>query len=783
MPYTEEQIAEIQEGEQLTDLSVNLGFTPNRVPLSDSLPINMIIEREALQMVSAFEYNQVRFFIPANRIAHENIRYYNGHQYSQADLSAVLGQNRKPYQFNQIEKFVDQFCGEQRTQRTDMTTIPRTDISATFSESMNHYMRWVCQSNKWHDSHSDIFRDGIVAGWGVAGAYLDPRNPFAHPMLERISPFQFMWDVATASNARLENTNFLWRGNFDTMANMMDQFPDQADLIRRNAGTVDQNMYAYYTIDQPVISAPANSLQLDNTFYTWNNLMNPNMVFRREFYHRRYEHRWVVRDGITNTEEDFMPNPDGSCPQEAFDFAEAAYLFYQEPTIVEEFMAPFGIQAPLISEPFRKQCSFIDKYVFAGSALIYRNTYRSDQYPYKFFIPKWYDGELTSYIESMKDPQRFLNRLYMFIDERAGGFKGGVVVNKKYLDPSWQDADIVEYGIQTNPVWLVDKDPQDYPIEQFVHTYGPPQNGPEASELLNRVGAEIDRMGGGANLVGYQESSGQSGRSSEALIAQATLTHIPIYDKDNFFQEDVGKLIISYAPMLDPSVRMFVTDEYKNPVATSFLEHKLGTVFKPEDLDFSIEITEVVASKNEQERRFNKLAMVLQTVLPNDIAATRAAIPMLMKNTGLEASERKEFLENYARENEAMAKAAQEQAQFEREMEQWKMQQGQENIEVKKEALQVQRELGTKFNVTADFTELGPLTKASILNRQGVAAHPSMVWQDDAAKAQMDRVVRNTAQSDFNKLTPQWEKDKGNRADKGVQTPKDRKNRTTPKTK
>jgi len=777
--YTDEQIAEIEQGEQLRDAAINLGQSPNVLPFSGSMPFDRTIEQEAFQLLSSFEWNQIRFFIPANRIARENIRYYNGHQYSPQDLMKILGQNRKPYQFNQIEKFVDQFCGEQRTQRTDMKTIPRTDISETFSEAMNHYLRWVCQMNKWHDAHSDIFRDGIVAGWGVAGAYLDPRNPFAHPIVERINPFEMMWDVATAKNARCDGTNFLWRGTFDTMANMIDQFPDQADIIRRNAGTVDQNMYAWYTIAQPVISSPTNSPTLDNTYFLWNNLMNPNMVFRREFYHRRYEGRWVVRDGTTNTEEVFIPNPDGSCPEDAIDFANAAYKFYQEPAIVEQY----GVQMPLVSEPFWKQVAYVDKYVFCGRALIFKQTYQTDQYPYKFFIPKWYDGELTSYIESMKDPQRFLNRLYMFIDERAGGFKGGVVVNKKYLDGSWEDDDIKEYGIQTNPVWIVDKDPEDYPIEQFVKTYGPPQNGPEASELLNRVGTEIDRMGGGANLIGGAAFSGQAARSAEALINQATMTHIPVYDKDNFFQEDVGRLIISYAPALDPSVRMFVTNEYKQPIATSFLEHKLGTVFKAEDCDFAIEITEEVASKSEQAQRFDKLAMVMQTLFPDDPAAKQASMPMLMKNSGLEPSQQKEFLDTYYKVSDELSQQQAEQTQFERQMEQWKLQQGQDKIAIANKQLEVELALGTKLNVSADLTELGPLTQASLLSNRGIAADPRIVFQDNAVKAAMNRSERNIAHSDFNKLTPPWEKEKGGRADKGVQTPKDMKNRTTPKAK
>lgn len=778
----EQDIAEpqvtIEQQEQLQDADINLGFWRN-MPFSGSLPFDDALERKVFQMMSAFEYNQVQFFIPANILFRENMRYYKGHQYSSEDVIQILAQNRKPYKFNQIEKFVQQFCGEQREQRTDMVANPRTDISATFTEAMNHYMKWVCYMNKWHDAHSDIFEDAIVGGWGVAGAYLDPRNPFAHPILERCYPLEFMWDIRTAKNARLDNTNFLWRGTFETQANMLDQFPEAADKIKRNSGTIDQNMYAYYTIPTPTVSSAANKLTLDTVFDPWYNLLNPQIVFRREFYHRRYEGRWVVRDGNTNTQEEYYANPDGSCPQEAIDFAIASYNFYLEPEIQQQF----GGSPQLISQPYWEQVAYVDKYVFAGSALIYYKTFRTDQYPYQFFIPTWKDGELTSYIESLKDPQRFVNRMFMFIDEEAGGAKGGMVVNKRYLDASWNDDDIKEYGVQTNPTWIIDKAPEDFKVEDFIHTYGPPPGRPEAPMLLQHVESILDRLGGGSNIIGTKAFAGQSGRSAEALTANATVTHIPVYDKDNFFQEAVGKLIMSYAPMLDPSVRMYVTNEFKEPVVTSFLEHQLGETFKPEDLDFTVEITEVIASRNEQERKFNKWMTVLQTTLPNDIAAQRAAMPTLVKNSGLEASEQRDFLSEYQAITTQMDKASAEQADFERKMEIWKMQQGEQNIDVKKMGIEVQKELGTRLNFTGDFNELGPAAQATLWNKVGVPAHPGTILQDNALQSQFDQAKRDVAQSHFNALTPKWEKEKGARSAKGVETPKDRKNRQTPKAK
>lgn len=772
--------ANVEQIEQLQDLRYSQGFINPSRPASyvGAGGITEAIRREATSRIGMFETNNFTFFKAANSCWRENDNYYMGHQYSPTDLALTLKQGRKPYKFNLIQKFIEQFLSEQRTQRTAMIARPLTELSEQFADVMSHYMQWVCQTNRWDDSHSDIVRDGIVGGWGVAGAWLNPRDPLTAPYVGRQFPLEFMWDVNSATNARLANTNFMWRGGFVSVTDLIDEYPDQKDVIISNIGSLDRNMYAYYTRKEPVVSSTANQPALDYKFSMFNQVYWQDIIFRREFYHRRYEKRWVVRDGVSGTHKTFLPDGNGECPMEAINFAKSVYQFYMNPQIRQMF----GIVQPLVTAPFEAEVAYIDRYVFAGSTMIDMKTYESDRYPYVMFIPLYYDGELTSYMESLKDPQRYVNRMFSFLDERAGGPKNGIVVNKRYLDDQqWNDQQIENKFTDTNPVFIVDKDPEDFTLEQFIKPFAPAPPSPQADKLLADSLQFVDRIGGGANLVGSQAFAGQSGKSATVLSQQGSGSHLLIYDKDNFFQEDVGELIMSYAPYIDPTVRMYITDEYDEPIGTSFLSNNIGTIFQASDIKYSVEITETQPSRSRMEQQFQQTMMVMQTVLPGDPLAAQAMMPILLKNSGMPPKDRKQFLQTYQALQQAQSQAAGQQQQFEQQVELQKLQNTQDSTKAKLQVAQIQREPRLNVGLTGDLSQMGPMSKASTFSALGIPATPGVMLQDDALKSTLDLAVQNKYHQEYNKNTPSWEKDKGSRAAKGIQTPKDRMNRSKPK--
>lgn len=732
------------------------------------------VARDIYERMERFEFEQHSFFGRWNENARETLDYHQGHHWSVQDMTDILMQGRKPYEFPIVRSFAQSIIGEQIQQRTEMRCVPKTSISENFTEAMNHYLRWALQINNWQGTASDVYRDGVVIGVGAVGVSMDYNDPFGRPKVEQCFPFEFMWDQQSATNSCLDGITTLWRGTLVPVSSAIDEFPDARAQILKTAGSVDRFMYAYQTQKRPKVKAPANKLYLDSSINTWS-IYNRNMAFRREFYVRRYEHRWVVRDGETNTESDFPYTPAGRA--EAMGFAGTLYNFYMHPQIQQNYeITPSG---PMISEPFMKNVGFVDKYVFFGTTLVYKKTARTDKLPYKFYVPEFYYGDLTSHMEHGKGLQRYVNRMAMFIDEGASGMKGGTVTNKAFLDDNkWTEDQIRRFSVQPNPNWIVDKEPSEFPLDQFIKTYPSSFNPQQAAQLLQLAKENVSDMFGGPNAIGLASYAGQSGKDAKELHDQASVKTLPLVDKWRFTQSQVGDELIVRSQDLNPSIEMYVTNEYLEPEKTSFARHQLGEVFTSADLDYSVEIEEVVPSQTAQMQKYSQLTTIMQTLLPGDPDAAGAMLPMILENANIDPSDRRKFMQAYNDAKQARQQSEQAQVDKENEMESHKIAQEDARIEIKSREVAVQEANLPKLSMIIKPEATPSAMMATVMEKAGIAADPKVILQDRAIHTLFKQDEADIAQKHFNALTPSWQKQTGNRGAKGVMTPKNKKART-----
>ena len=727
------------------------------------------LEREAFDKLESFEFKQNQFFRPWRRIFRENVDYFNSHQWTSNDAIGLLQQNRKPYVFNQIRPYVEVALGEQRIMRMDPRATPQNPIAEHYAGKMNHYLRWVTQKNQWPDTASDIFRDGFVGGVGVAGVSLDYNDPFANVTLERCYPLEFMWDIETAKNSTLDGTEWLWHGKWTSIGSALDEYPDYADIIRGAAGGAgsDRQFTGYDVLRRPRINAPVGELHLDYQ-YTGLDYFTRDMVFRRELYHRRYERRWVVRDGISGMVLDYETE------YQAQQGVEQLFALYTNPQVAQTF----GVSKPLISEPRIVNRPFVDKYVFFGTRLVDFRTGQGDRFPYKFFIPEFYDGELTSRIEHVKPLNRFVNRIMMFLDEIAGGVKGGTIINGDYLDDSITDTDIRRMAVQTNPVWIVRKPPEDFPLEQFSKTTAAPINGQMAGELLGAIKDNIFGLTGGPNSQGLAAFAGQSGVSAQEMRSAASIRNIPVFDKWRFFNQQVFEDAVALSGYLEPTVKMYVTNEYGEPEIMSFIEQAFDEVFTPGELEYGITITEVMATQSEQEAMRGELAMIMQTA-PDTYPVV---LPKYLKTTNMDPRDRRD-IEVYLQEQAAFSSQMQEREMRLQEQERmWKMEESRIKLQLKDKELDLMArgQIIPKVNITGKIGEMPPAEEATLLSATGnpdLEADPLGIMQDRAIHTVMQQERSDLEQSHANALTPPWQKEKGAKAPKGTATPKDKRQR------
>lgn len=693
-------------------------------------------ERLALQELNAFEFEAIPIFRRRNAVHRENINYFQSHQWSENDITTIIEDGRKPYSFNLIRRFFQTLLGEQRSQRTEWRAIPMNKRSGMKVDVYNHLLRWAGQNNDFYDVASDVFRDGVIGGVGVIGVDLDVHNPFGAIKIDRQYPLEFMWDLQTAKNGYLDNCKYVWRGCYIDREVALNEFPEWADEINlwRGASYGDNYFYGYETLIRPKIAATAADMtgpyEYNPRFYA----MYRNQLFKREFYRRRYVKKWLVHDGVSNMTQYFDDE------QKALEWAQKLYAFYSEPAI----MAQFQIRQPYVSAPYWQDVAYVDQMIFLDNRLVRVNTSKVDRLPYKFYIPEWYDGDMTSYFEHGKGYQRLINRYMMFQDQMAGGVKGSTVINEFYANGKYTSQQLREVAVSANPTYLINMPDKDAAVG-LINNIPPPNFGPAMSVLSDAVTRDLSQMYGGQNYIGQQAFAGQSGRSAQGLASQATVATIPLYDKWRKVQKQVGQDIIYLSQFLSPQLQMVVVDEMNNPEFRSFIDDGIQN---PEDFTYDVFVSEVVKSATEQEATLNRLMVVAQTnpELAQDMTE------VFLDNVDIDASIKKKILENRDARIAYERQLEQQQIQLKQDENNIKRQRDYAANELKNKELQLEAMNLPKVSMVIKPEETAPGLLAEIMNKAGVPADPIGVAADKAFDTIMRQEALNLQQKSRNDL-------------------------------
>jgi hypothetical protein len=729
------------------------------------------LERRIYEEMEAFEYNHWRFFQPHTRVWRENWDYYLGYHWSTDDMKVQLELGRKPYYFNLIQNTVDGIKGELYGQRTDPQVAHKNKFSEQYADAGNHYLRWVMEENDWQDTHIDVAMDGIVGGVGFVGVAQSPFAPTSDIDINHYYAPEFMWDINSAHNSKLENVQYferVWNTSADDAAR---RYPDAADSIRRNAGNMGRYLYGLETLSRPKVHPMANELQ---GYYIWQPITpyTMNQVLMREFFVRRYEQRWVVFDGVTGTKE-----PKAS-EQEAADWYNWLIRYYMNPSIQELY----GIYQPNVSQPTMESWCYVDKYVFAGTALVDVSVTTNGNIPYKPFIPRFVHGDLTSYTEDLKPPQRFINRIVSFLDEQAGGTKGGTLVNDARIKGITPDQ-VDEKLRGSNWILHVQDEANEFNFDTVLKKHEPQGSDQRTAALLNVVNTNFMQMIGGANAQGFTAFSGQSGESAKTLINQASLRHIPLFGKDRVFQRTVFEDALTFLPLIDKAVQMTVTENFGDeaPMTLALNDFK---VTNAHDLSFVVWLSEKPSTPSERDADLNRIAFVMQTMGEEN---SGDLLPLLIDDLPLQAKERRALLAGRDKrlkrqqdiEDRTFA-AEQEQVQFDRSVQQAKLM-----LEEKKLNIEELKVTTAKFNFTDKVSDMPEGLLSTFMNASGIPMTPEYAIGDKARNALVvKQPIANLQQESFNKREgafirslPKDDQRQGKRAKKGTATPKDSKAR------
>lgn len=680
-------------------------------------------EMETRLLAELYDFEQVQFpyFQPLNEQFQENVDYFNSFQYSDEDKAAIIAQGLKPYTVNIFKRFGLTFLGEAMARRTMWRAKGLGQESRAKEEFANRILRHVFEENNWQMGEYYIIRDGMIGNRGVCSVGLDPMNPLGAIKLERHRPQEFMWHVGTAKDPRLSGIRYLERIYMESRARMIVEFPEWAEELKRGMFGDIRSRWGH-KIDnfvQPKVTGTMASLGYNSRFdpyvegaWAWRD-----WIVKREFYKVEKELRYRVADGYMKTFYDF------ELKQQAEAFAYELNEYYKAK--LARNRTP--VNAIAVSAPMPAYVDVIYQTIWAGDNLLRVEKTGHNKFPYFFFIPEWYDGDITSFFQHGKDQQRLLNRQVTYMDEAAGAAKGKIVINRGALEDDQTPEEVTE-NLQSISAPLFINVPTGRTIKEMVDRIPAPDMG-QIPTLMYKLMTEAQlMMFGGENSIGLQETSQESGKAVAARRAAASLATIPHFEEFSVFKKSVGEEVLFRAQSLNPVVQMMIVNGTQDPEAQEIIfDGEQGIA----DLRFAIQVAEVEASPTEKDARLSRL-MVLASQAP-DLA------PHIMK-TALKYSDvdKSDIDEIMASVQEQMnidrQMALTEQAAKEdKERRALEIQYLRELIRLRE--LEIKEENPAKIGLNFMFKEPNPSLTAEILKREGIDADPMGVAAGESIKS------------------------------------------------
>ena len=169
------------------------------------------------------------------RTAH---KFYAGEQWS-VDDRAFLEENLRPViTFNRVAPFIDAITGNAINTRTRITYLPRQPQNSTAARALSEVARWVLEKSPANEE-TRAFTDALIGGVGWIGISMDyDKNPDGDIRIERIDPFEMLWDTRAAT---IDDLRFVARERWTDKDEAKDLFGSALDeLLPDNDDPLDE---------------------------------------------------------------------------------------------------------------------------------------------------------------------------------------------------------------------------------------------------------------------------------------------------------------------------------------------------------------------------------------------------------------------------------------------------------------------------------------------------------------------------------------------------------------
>jgi hypothetical protein len=235
-------------------------------------------------------------------------------------------------------------------------------------------------------------------------------------------------------------------------------------------------------------------------------------------------------------------------------------------------------------------------------------------FPYVIYFAYFLDGYYWGFVENMKSPQIFMNRLVSQMEFQLGSSTKNLltVIPDMLFDRNVEK--IRRELSKTAPLVAVKS-------HEALHAWA---NTPINPEYFNLVNFSIGRMNdylGGKNFTGLQENANESGRAVVARAEQGGLGKLPLFDRLRLWRKNITWRIVWFAKNFMPPgqiIRIIGKDE-----DIQYLNIDDGLLDSLQEVKIDVEVEEAVKSDTMNERYFGLLkeAFSVMPGVPDEIKA------------------------------------------------------------------------------------------------------------------------------------------------------------------
>ncbi len=481
-------------------------------------------------------------------------RYYRGDQWTPEEIRAFHSQFRHHYVFNEIATKVDHLLGVQRRTRTEPVVRSRRPERAAEADEMTARLAVISDLSDAEYVESDVFLDSLLAGYGVA-AVRTGTEPGMPIKIERISPYEILWDV-TATDRALAGARWLARSSILPRRKAAEQFPEYSKLIER-AGANDFG-------DLPGILSQRRMWRATRS----------NEVRITEFYERRKVHTWHVVDEASGAREVFGTRA------AALDWLEG--LTTGTALSGGEMFTADGRSRYHIQAGTRN--AIYQTLIIGGHTALHQETALPD-FPYVVSFCHYHDGDFWAFVDQLIDPQIFVNRYLTQWDYQLGtSIRNAVTVMESLLRRGWRAEDVRRELSKTAPVLPVLS-------HGAIDTLQGKSPDPALFQGIDMAMSRMVDYSGGRNYLGLTENAAESGRAVAERVNASSIGRLPLWDNLRLFRRRLFTLALWHTMYLegDPPESL-------------------------EEMELSISLEEVASTDSQREREFTQMKELFQSV-------------------------------------------------------------------------------------------------------------------------------------------------------------------------